>query len=154
LPTEAEWEYACRAGTTTPFSTGSNITTNQANYNGNNPYNNNAKGTYREKTTAVGSFAANPWGLYDMHGNVWEWCWDKYGSEAQTDPLEAFFDAGRVRRGGSWDILVRLVVYWDRVIRGGSWFNNGELLRSAFRGYNTQSDYDYNLGFRLVRPSL
>jgi formylglycine-generating enzyme required for sulfatase activity len=76
LPTEAEWEYACRAGTTTPFNTGDNITTDQANYEGNNPYNNNAKGVYRERPVNVGSFAANPWGLYDMHGNVWEWCWD------------------------------------------------------------------------------
>ena len=92
LPTEAEEEYACRAGTTTPFNTGNNITTEQANYNGIYPYNNNAKGKYREKTSAVGSFQANPWGLYDMHGNVWEWCWDYFGgysSVAQTDPVGA-----------------------------------------------------------------
>ena len=72
LPTEAEWEYACRAGNATPFNTGSNITTSQANYNGNNPYNNNPAGEFRQRTTAVGSFAANSWGLCDMHGNVWE----------------------------------------------------------------------------------
>jgi len=107
LPTEAEWEYACRAGTTTPFNTGNNITTNQANYDGNYPYNNNAKGTYREKTTPVGSFAPNPFGLYDMHGNVWEWCWDWYGNyknEAQTNPTGAVSGAYRVIRGGGWYI--------------------------------------------------
>jgi formylglycine-generating enzyme required for sulfatase activity len=138
LPTEAEWEYACRAGTTTPFSTGGNITTNQSNYNGNNPYNGNAKGTYREKTTAVGSFAANAWGLYDMHGNVWEWCWDWYGaypSGAQTDPMGASSGALRVTRGGSWIV-------------------NGQYLRSAYRNsYYPSNSYSY-LGFRLLRPSL
>jgi formylglycine-generating enzyme required for sulfatase activity len=104
LPTEAEWEYACRAGTTTPFSTGNNITTSQANYNGNYPYNGNAKGTYQLKTTPAGSFAPNAWGLYDMHGNVWEWCWDWYGdyAQAQTDPMGAGSGSSRVNRGGSW----------------------------------------------------
>jgi formylglycine-generating enzyme required for sulfatase activity len=95
LPTEAEWEYACRAGTTTPFSTGNNITTSQANYAGTHPYNNNAIGVYREKTTAVGSFAENRWGLYDMHGNVREWCWEEYSVY------------GHVRRGGAWSSSAR-----------------------------------------------
>jgi formylglycine-generating enzyme required for sulfatase activity len=138
LPTEAEWEYACRAGTTTPFSTGSNITTNQANYIGNNPYNGNAKGIYREKTTAVGSFAANSWGLYDMHGNVWEWCWDwhgDYGRGSQTDPMGA--------SSGSY-----------RVHRGGSWSDDGQNLRSAYRRGSTPSNRHSTLGFRLLRPSL
>jgi formylglycine-generating enzyme required for sulfatase activity len=138
LPTEAEWEYACRAGTTTPFSTGSNITTNQANYDGNYPYNGNAKGSYRNKTTAVGSFAANAWGLYDMHGNVREWCWDwfgDYGTAAQTDPMGAF--------SGSY-----------RVSRGGSWFNGSQILRSAYRYDYTPSYSYYYFGFRLVHPSL
>jgi formylglycine-generating enzyme required for sulfatase activity len=138
LPTEAEWEYACRAGSTTPFSTGSNITTNQANYDGNYPYNKNAKGVYREKTTAVGSFAPNSWGLYDMHGNVWEWCWDCYGdysSGAQTDPLGA--------SSGS-----------DRVLRGGSWSYDGQSLRSALRFYNTPSFRIDYIGFRVLRPSV
>ncbi|MEI6640088.1 MAG: SUMF1/EgtB/PvdO family nonheme iron enzyme, partial [Chlorobium sp.] len=81
LPTEAEWEYACRAGTSTPFNTGENLTTDQANYDGNNPYNNNPKGKYRSIPVAVDSFAPNPWDLYNMHGNVWEWCSDRYGDK-------------------------------------------------------------------------
>ncbi|QTA82859.1 Sulfatase-modifying factor enzyme domain-containing protein [Desulfonema limicola] len=78
LPTEAEWEYACRAGTKTPFYTGRCLGTDQANYDGNNPLKGCPKGIYRKKTTPVGSFPSNPWGLYDMHGNVWEWCQDWY----------------------------------------------------------------------------
>ncbi|MFP3040570.1 formylglycine-generating enzyme family protein [Treponema primitia] len=142
LPTEAEWEYACRAGTSTPFNTGNNITTDQANYDGNNPYNNNAKGIYRQKTTAIGSFAPNVWGLYDMHGNVREWCWDWYGSYnsgAQTNPVGASSGQLRVSRGGSW---------------GGTSYNYAQALRSAARyGIIPSRQYDY-LGFRLVRPSL
>lgn len=76
LPTEAEWEYAGRAGTTGPFNTGDNITTDQANYYGNYPYNNHPRGQYRNRTVSVGSLAPNSWGLHEMHGNVWEWCWD------------------------------------------------------------------------------
>ncbi len=87
LPTEAEWEYACRAGTTTPFNTGENLTTDQANYDGNYPYKNFPKGRYLKKTTPVGSYPANAWGLYDMHGNVYEWCHDwfdeKYYAECK-----------------------------------------------------------------------
>jgi formylglycine-generating enzyme required for sulfatase activity len=134
LPTEAEWEYACRAGTSTPFSTGSNITTNQANYDGNYPYNGNAKGTYRQKTWAVGSGSANSWGLYDMHGNVWEWCWDWYGDYSggsQTDPTGASSGSFRVFRGGSWDY-------------------NALYVRSAFRFSPTRRPN--NLGFRVLRP--
>jgi formylglycine-generating enzyme required for sulfatase activity len=136
LPTEAEWEYACRAGTTTPFNTGNNITTDQANYDGNYPYNNNAKGIFRETTTPVGSFAPNQWGLYDMHGNVWEWCWDWYGdyvSGSQVDPVGPSAGA-------------------DRVVRGGGWRSSAGYLRSVnrLRGY-PNSRYD-NVGFRVARP--
>jgi formylglycine-generating enzyme required for sulfatase activity len=132
LPTEAEWEYACRAGTTTPFSTGNNITTSQANYN--SQYNNNTTGI--EITTPVGSFAPNHWGLHDMHGNVWEWCWDWYGdysSGAQTNP--------RGQVSGA-----------RRVIRGGSFFNNeSQYLRSASRGRDHPGNgFDFR-GFRVVR---
>ena len=136
LPTEAEWEYACRAGTTTPFNTGNNITTSQANYNGNFLYNNNAKWTYREKTVEVGSFAANGWGLYDMHGNVWEWCWDwggYYTSGSQNDPIGPSTGA-------------------YRVCRGGSWIYGAQYVRSAYRSYNGPSYRDSFVGFRLVRP--
>jgi formylglycine-generating enzyme required for sulfatase activity len=136
LPTEAEWEYACRAGTTGPFSTGNNITTDQANYNGNYPYANNTKGTYRKKTTDVGSFAPNPWGLYDMHGNVWEWCWDwyeNYKEGSQTNPTGAYSGSFRVLRGGSWDSYARF-------------------LRSAYRYSNTPTSRSNNIGFRVVRP--
>jgi len=136
LPTEAEWEYACRAGTTTTFNTGNNITTGNANYNGNYPYNNNAKGIYREKTTPAGSFAPNPWGLYDMHGNVFEWCWDWYGEysvSSQVDPRGAGSGA-------------------SRVIRGGSWGDSAACARSAFRYSFYPSDRYYFIGFRLVRP--
>ena len=135
LPTEAEWEYACQAGTTTPFSTGNNITTDQANYNGNYPYNNNAKGIYRGETTPVGTFEANPWGLYDMHDNVWEWCWDWYGNYSNAD--QANPDG---TTSGVW-----------RVLRGGSWHYAEEFLRSAFRYAINPSNRDGDVGFRLVR---
>ncbi len=133
LPTEAEWEYACRTGTSTPFHTGNNLTTEQANYNG-FPYNGNPEGQYREKTTPVGSFSPNAWGLYDMHGNVWEWCSDWYGaypSGAQTNP-----------QGPATGSL--------RVLRGGSWVDYARFCRSAFRHYNSPSFRGYFYGFRLA----
>jgi formylglycine-generating enzyme required for sulfatase activity len=136
LPTEAEWEYACRAGASGPFNTGNNITTSQANYNGNYPYNGNAKGQYRERTWDAGSGAANAWGLYDMHGNLWEWCWDRYGayaSGAQTDPAGA--------ASGSY-----------RVLRGGGWDSSAGRLRSAYRNDSAPSNRGSGAGFRLVRP--
>ncbi len=105
LPTEAEWEYACRAGTTTPFHFGGTISVNQANYDGNYTYANGKKGVYREKTTPVGSFPANAWGLFDMHGNVWEWCADWYGPHQEgelKDPQGFIGGNGRVLRGGCW----------------------------------------------------
>jgi formylglycine-generating enzyme required for sulfatase activity len=135
LPTEAEWEYACRAGTATPFSTGNNILTSQANFDGTFPYNISIKGEYREKTTSVGIFVPNPWGLYDMHGNVDEWCWDLYGkylSGIQTDPVGASSGSVRVNRGGSWS-------------------NSAGCLRSACRKYNNPFNLSYYMGFRLAR---
>jgi sulfatase modifying factor 1 len=134
LPTEAEWEYAARAGATTPFSTGNNLPTSQANYDGNYPYNNNARGEYREKTMPVGSFASNVNGLYDMHGNVWEWCSDWYGdyqTAAQTNPTGPATGSYRVRRGGCW-------------------YYHANYCRSAYRGNFYPVSRICNMGFRLV----
>ncbi len=136
LPTEAEWEYACRANTTTPYSTGNNLTASQANYNGNYPYNNGTKGEFREKTLPVGSFTANAYGLFDMHGNVWEWCSDLYGdysSGAQTNP-----------KGTTTGT--------DRVLRGGSWSCWGINLRCTHRGGAPPSERNSIFGIRLVSP--
>jgi formylglycine-generating enzyme required for sulfatase activity len=116
--TEAHWEYACRAGTSTPFHFGETISTDQANFDGNYPYNKGDKGKYREQTVPVQSLACNDWGLYEMHGNVWEWCADWYGGYPQSsvvDPIGPETGAGRV-------------------LRGGSWFNDGRFVRSADRG--------------------
>jgi sulfatase modifying factor 1 len=135
LPTEAEWEYACRASTDTPFWFGDQITTEQANYDGNYPYAGGAKGVYREQTVDVKDLPANGWGLYQMHGNVWEWCADWYGEYPQgpvTDP------AGP--DGGG-----------DRVLRGGSWFNVAGNLRSAYRSHDHPGLRHAFFGFRLAR---
>jgi formylglycine-generating enzyme required for sulfatase activity len=107
LPTEAEWEYACRAGTTTPFYTGWTISTDQANYDGTHSYGTGVEGVYRDETTPVASFSPNPWGLYDMHGNVWEWCGDwcgehYYRKSPAADPTGPAIGSLRVLRGGSW----------------------------------------------------
>jgi formylglycine-generating enzyme required for sulfatase activity len=125
LPTEAEWEYACRAGTTTAYSTGLGISVSQANCND------------AGATKNVGSYAPNAWGLYDMHGNVWEWCWDLKGSYSnvlQIDPLGVVTGQSRVLRGGAWNL-------------------NARNLRSAFRGsLDLMNRFGNNsFGFRLAR---
>ena len=107
LPWEAEWEYACRAGTTTEFHFGDVINTDLANYDGNYSWNGSSDGQYRAQTTNVGSFPPNAWGLFDVHGNVWEWCEDwfsRYAAAEQTDPvrLQKHSVNCRIRRGGSW----------------------------------------------------
>lgn len=106
LPTEAEWEYACRAGTKTTFSIGDNITTDQANFNGAYPYNGSPKSIDRKKTTPVGSFAPNAWGLYDMHGNVQEWCLDVFNPDfyitedaTKPNPIHNKYTRGYIIRG-------------------------------------------------------
>ncbi|MCL2764780.1 MAG: formylglycine-generating enzyme family protein [Treponema sp.] len=138
LPTEAQWEYACRAGTTTAFNWGTNqITSDQANFFASGDlYNGSPLGVYRGATTEVGRFTANAWGLYDMHGNVREWCWDWYGtypSGSVSDPEGAV--------SGSL-----------RVIRGGSWSHYGRFLRSASRIFDNPWVRYVDVGFRLVRP--
>lgn len=107
LPTEAEWEYAARAGTTTPFNTGNCLSTEQANYDGNYPLSGCPKGENRRRTVRVGSFSPDAWGLYDMHGNVWQWCQDWYGSYPSgsvTDPAGPSSGSYRIFRGGGWDM--------------------------------------------------
>ena len=112
LPSEAQWEYACRAGTTTPFTFGETITTDQANYFGGAPYAGGPKGVYRKDTTPAGSFPANAWGLQDMHGNVWEWCADwfnegYYRVSPDLDPPGPASGEERVVRGGAWNFPAR-----------------------------------------------
>ena len=135
FPTEAEWENACRAGTTTPFSFGDNITTDQANYDGNYPYNGAKKGIYRKSTIGVTDLPCNQWGLYQMHGNVWEWCSDWHGDDydinALVDPTGPAI--------GSY-----------RVVRGGSWYGDARFLRAALRGALDPGDRDLILGLRCA----
>jgi formylglycine-generating enzyme required for sulfatase activity len=108
LPTEAQWEYACRAGTTTPFNTGETISTDEANYDRNFEYIDSKTGEHRGKTMPVGGFKPNAWGLYDMHGNVWQWCHDWFGenyyaNSPATDPKGPKGGKGRVLRGVGWN---------------------------------------------------
>ena len=137
LPSEAQWEYACRAGTRTAFSFGDTIDSTQVNFNGNHPYR-SKKSEYRATTIAVTSLPANPWGLYEMHGNVWEWCEDWYGayeSRSQTTPM---IDPQGAVKGG------------DRVLRGGSWYGIGRDCRSADRDGNWPDFRYFDVGFRLL----
>jgi formylglycine-generating enzyme required for sulfatase activity len=117
LPSEAEWEYACRSGTTTPFHFGDAISTDQANYDGNYAYGNGKKGVYREKTTPVGSFPPNLWGLYDMHGNVWQMCQDWYDGHPTKEVVDPHGPAAGQHR----------------TIRGGSWITYPDYCRAAYR---------------------
>src|SRR5262249_20506264 len=108
LPTEAEWEYACRGGASSPFHFGNALSSTQANFNGNVPYGGAPKGPYLLKTTPVGSYAPNAFGLYDMHGNVYEWCSDRYNANyyqnsPKNDPRGPPTGDSRVLRSGSWD---------------------------------------------------
>lgn len=139
LPTEAEWEYACRAGSDTPFNTGENCT-KKANYNGNYPYNDKAKDEYMKKTMPVGNYSPNKWGLYDMHGNVWEWCYDWY------DKNYYLISSDYNPRGPSLGSC--------KSIRGGSWANNGQFCRSAVRDYGCSHDKFNFIGFRVVIPNV
>ncbi|MHC5738874.1 caspase, EACC1-associated type [Nostoc sp.] len=139
LPSEAEWEYACRAGTTTPFHFGETITTELANYDGNSTYASEPKGQYRQQTTEVGSFPPNAFGLYDMHGNVWEWCQDTWHDSYKGAPSD----------GSAW--IDNDNKY--QPLRGGSWLYDPKDCRSASRDYYDRAErgsiYN-NIGFRVV----
>lgn len=146
LPTEAEWEYACRAGTTTPFNTEASISAEEANYYGHYPYEiegnyfsqenlDTKPGEYRQTTVEVDSFSPNVWGLYNMHGNVGEWVWDYYGAydaESQTNPTGAKTGTLRVYRGGGWNDFAKN-------------------MRSAYRATLAEDKGSFNIGIRLVR---
>jgi formylglycine-generating enzyme required for sulfatase activity len=120
LPTEAEWEYACRAGTDTPFSWGKSASSRDANFDGNYPYG-GAEGPYLKRPCPVGSYKPNPWGLYDMGGNVWQWCHDWYKDD-----------------------------YKEGVLRGGSWYNPGRNCRAACRYRNDPGRRNNDFGFRVA----
>ena len=137
LPSEAEWEYACRAGTNTPFHFGPTLTTDLANYDGNYTYASEPKGVWRERTTAVGSFSPNAFGLDDMHGNIWEWCLDHWHDSYQG----ALTDGSAWVTGGNADL---------RLLRGGSWNFNPGNCRSASRIRDDPGLRNSSIGFRVV----
>lgn len=137
LPTEAEWEVACRAGTRTAYAFGNVLSAADANYDARYPLPGDKPGPYRGAPIAVASFRPNAWGLFDMHGNVWEWCEDDfcpYPAGPATDPL------GRCNSG-------------LKVIRGGSWYFNADSARSALRYTHRPQDRGFSLGFRVVRDA-
>ncbi|MBD2015527.1 SUMF1/EgtB/PvdO family nonheme iron enzyme [Microcoleus sp. FACHB-53] len=140
LPSEAEWEYTCRAGTTTPFHFGETITTDLANYNGHNVYGSGSKGIYRQKTSPVSCFHPNAFGLYDMHGNVWEWCADHWHDNYNRAPSDRRVWANENNRGA-------------RIMRGGSWPNEPKYCRSASRFRSESTARMSRLGFRVVCTS-
>ena len=137
LLSESEWEYVARAGTRTPFHTGSTISTDQANYDGNDVYGSGREGVYHGKTVPVGSFPANAWGLHDVHGNVWEWVQDCWNDSYQGAP----------RDGSAWESGDCSL----RILRGGSWLSMPRNLRSANRVRDFTGNRDINIGFRVAR---
>jgi formylglycine-generating enzyme required for sulfatase activity len=137
LPSEAEWEYACRGGTTTPFYFGETVSTDLANYDGNYTYGDVVKGEYRKKTTEVSKFPANPRGLYDMCGNVWEWCEDEWHKNYISTPKDG-------------NALTSLIGSDVRPTRGGSWESSAACCRSAFRVGGSRAFRNGGFGFRVV----
>ena len=137
LPSEAEWEYACRAGTKTPFHFGETLTTDLANYNGNYIYSSGSQGIYRGRMTEIGSFPANCFGLYDLHGQVWEWCADTWYENYQLKP----------RDGRAW---IDEAYSKSRLVRGGSWVNAPNQARSAYRRTLLPRTKVNNIGCRIV----
>ena len=147
LPSEAQWEYACRAGSATPFHFGETISPELANYNGTSTYGDGPKGKYRKQTTPVGMFPANAWGLKDMHGNVWEWCLDQWHPSYEGAPNDgsAWVDADIKRADVKKDDRFIL-----RLLRGGSWNYCPRGCRSAFRDLHLPGFVLGHVGLRVV----
>ena len=141
LPIEAQWEYGCRAGTTTPFHFGETITTDLANYDGHYTYGEAGVGIYRKETVEVGQFPPNAFGLYEMHGNVWEWCGDCWYKSYADKPKN-------LQQNGS--ITWSFSNATGYLLRGASWRSNPIYCRSARRGWGSPFDGNSNDGFRLV----
>lgn len=137
MPAEAEWEYACRAGTRTPFYFGETITTELANFVGEHHYQSESKGIYRHESTDAGSFPPNASGLHDMHGNVWEWCADDWHDDYSGSPID-----GKAWIGGKSTA--------DKVMRGGSWHEPPENCRSAARLKMNEKEAEDFFGFRVA----
>lgn len=156
LPTEAQWEYACRAGSEGPFSFGDNITPQQVNYEGTFPYNGGLKGEFRKQTLPVKSLPANAWGLYEMHGNVWEWCADglrSYSDAHVVDPVGPGV-AMASGNGPGDDTNTKRDEGGPPALRGGSWGSFAKRVRSACREAYLPGDTDVFIGFRVaLRPT-
>jgi formylglycine-generating enzyme required for sulfatase activity len=167
LPSEAEWEYACRAGTTTPFYFGETITAQLANYKAKHTYADAPIGKYRKQTTDVGSFPPNAFGVYDLHGNVWEWCWDNWHDNYHGAPTDGRAwlnnnlyqqnsskvtanDKSRVSDALTLDLTNASNSQLIKVLRGGSWIDLPGYCRSADRTGLNPDCYGSNLGFRVV----
>jgi formylglycine-generating enzyme required for sulfatase activity len=142
LPSEAQWEYACRAGTITAFHFGDTISTKLANYNGIEVYGDGEKGDYRQQTTDVFSFPANAWGLHDMHGNVWEWCADQWHENYEEAPEDGRARIDEEAQGNKNDMDRRL-------LRGGSWGSAPRNCRSACRSSSHPDGSSSIIGFRV-----
>ena len=142
LPSEAQWEYACRAGTISPFYCGSTISTKLANYDGTKVYGDGEKGGYRQQTRDVTTFPANPWRLHDMHGNVWEWCADHWHGNYEGAPEDgrAWIEEGAKEKKNETRY---------RLLRGGSWNNHPRYCRSAYRNINLPVNRLISIGFRV-----
>jgi formylglycine-generating enzyme required for sulfatase activity len=139
LPSEAQWEYACRAGTTTPFAFGATLSAELANYDAASTYNDGPKGEYRDQTTPVGLFPANAWGLHDMHGNVLEWCLDHRHDSYEGAPSD----------GSPW-LTPSVSEEEERLLRGGAWSDDPRYCRSAYRYHARPVDANHGVGFRVV----
>ena len=153
LPSEAQWEYACRAGSITPFHFGPTITPALANYNGNTTYANGPQGENRKQTTPVRLFSANDWGLHDMHGNMWEWCLDHWHDSYERAPADgsAWLNPSEPtkkatsKKGDNSDSEEEM-----RLLRGGSWDVDPRFCRSAYRDHDRPGVANYGVGFRVV----